>query len=220
VALGTPPALAAIAADAIVEVWVAGRPFVRAHSHAFGSTEFDERLGASARWSPVRTRAGDLVPVVYAGGDDFAAAAETVFRYREDGSRPPRVPLGRYASWGWSTVACRHDLALVELAGDGLDALGVTSVDLLGGGPSTYPATHRWAVALLTALPEVDGIVWQSRQADGRDAIALFGSCRSRAGPGREDLEALGPTIPFATPPGLQRLRQIASAIGSTVVSP
>ena len=218
-----PPPAAQLRAEAVVESFAAGAELTRAHSHAFGSIQFDARSGADSRFSTVR-HGGTVLPVVYAGEDDVAAASESIFHTVPGPTgdvRPRRVPLARYQTWHWSTVTTTRDIDVVRLDADGLDALGLTRAEMIEGGQATYVETRQWAEAVLTALPDVDGLWWHSRQAPTRRAIALYEQIAGRAGGlGPGDLEATGPVLPFASVDGLAQLDQIGLDLGITITRP
>jgi hypothetical protein len=78
---------------------------------------------------------------------------------------------------------------------------------------------RAWSLALREALPEVDGLWWNSRQDPGRWAVMFFGAHPSFSGGIRAgDLTADAPVLPFAAPAGLQRLDTIALDFDITVV--
>lgn len=196
----------------------AGTPLVRADSHAFGSTEFDGRAGANARWSTIRV-VGSVVPVIYAGEDDLTAASETIFRLGSSGRRPRFVFAEKYRTWQWSTVGARRDLTLADLRDPALQAVGVPRGPLLDGGEHTYPHTRRWAEQLLAAARELDGMVWHARQTPtNRLAYVLFES--PAGGVVRNDLDAVGSAVPFTSIEGIERLRQIAVDYDVTLIEP
>ena len=220
-ALAVPPRRDELAGRAIVDQWRAGRRIFRAHSHYFGSGQLDDRADADSRFSTIRCN-GDVLPVLYGGEDDYAAASETIFHTVDTptgNSRPRRVTLEKYLSWHWSSVVASRDLNLVRLAGDGLIELGVTRADLIECGRPHYPRTREWAAALALALPEVDGLWWESRQASDRWATVLFGPLGHRSGgihPG--DLVADTPVLPFALRAGRDRLDAIATNLDITII--
>lgn len=196
----------------------AGTPLVRAHSHAFGSTEFDGRDGANARWSTIRVRRS-VVPVIYAGEDDLTAASETIFRLGVDGRRPRSVFAEKYLTWQWSTIEPQRDLRLADLRDPALKMLGVPRAPLLNDGEHSYPDTREWAEQLLATAPGFDGMVWYTRQTPTRRlAYVLF------APPGgevaRDDLDAVGPAVPFTSIEGIERLRRIALDYDVTLIEP
>lgn len=221
--LEPPPSPDEIRTRVLVDVWPADQTFTRAHSHAFGSIQFDSRTDADSRFSTVRT-AQDVVPIIYAGEDPAAAASESIFHTVDTPAgnhRPRRVWVSKYLTWHWSTVRTTRALRLVRLAGTGLDAFGVSRADLIEGGRSTYPDTRRWATALLEALPDIDGFWWESRQAPTKRALAIFAPTPHRlAGVASGDLHPDGPVLPFATPAGLDLLDAIANELDVTVVRP
>ncbi|MGH9091481.1 MAG: RES family NAD+ phosphorylase, partial [Acidimicrobiales bacterium] len=175
-----PPTPAWIADRARVDTWPAGLRICRAHSHVFGSTQFDRRRASPARFSPL-TLGRSLVPVLYGGEDDHAAASETIFHTVDRAGssvRPRNVMLGKFTTWHWSTMVTTRPFRLVKLDGDGLRRLDVPREDLIEGGRATYPTTRPWAAALAGALGDVDGLWWRSRQDPDRWAVVLFGATR------------------------------------------
>lgn len=205
-------------------VWPAGRPFVRAHEHAFGSTEFDPRTTGDRRFSPLSGERG-VTPVLYAGSDDRTAAAETIFHRLPGGGRPRRIPLARFRSWQWSLVHPTRDLHLLALDAGLPDATNLVDRDAL-----TYARSRERAAALLHRSPDADGLLWVSRQLHDRPSTAVAnldtdGLClllvtttagRS-GGVARHELTADGPAIPFATTAGLERLDVIGDTLGVTI---
>ena len=205
-------------------VWPAGRPFVRAHEHAFGSTESDPRATGDRRFSPF-TADGVIVPVLYAGTDDRTATAETIFHRLAGRGRPRRVPLARYRSWQWSEVHPTRDLRLLAL-----DAGLPDAAELVDGDALSCARSRQRAAELLRQHPDADGLVWVSRQLHDRPSTAVVnldsdGLClllvtptagRS-GGMARHDLAADGPAVPFATSAGLERLDVIGDELGVTI---
>ncbi len=216
-----PPPPDELARRAVIDPWPAGRRIYRAHPHLFGSAQLDARADADSRFSTIRS-VRTVIPVLYGGENDEAAASETIFHTVDTPAgahRPRQVWLDKYISWQWSEVVTTREVALVRMAGAGLDSLGVTRAEMIEGGRGTYPQTRAWAQALAAALPEVDGLWWESRQAPGRWAVVLFGQIRRRSGGIRPaDLTADGPALPFASAAGLGRLDEIADDLDITVV--
>lgn len=218
----TPPPAAALARRALVDIWPAPRRIFSAHPHLFGSAQLDGRADADARFSTIRS-GRSVVPVLYGGEDHEAAASETIFHTVDTPAgdhRPRNVWLDKYISWQWSEVVTTRDLALVRLADNGFASLGTTRADLVEVGRGTYPQTRAWGQALAAALPEVDGLWWESRQAPDRWAVVLFGQLRGHqpGGVRPADLTPDGPALPFALAEGLARLEEIADRLGVTVV--
>lgn len=218
-----PPARRALAAAVEVDRWPAGRLISRAHPHDFGSVQFDARSTADSRFSTIQTR-GAVLPVIYGGEDDIAAASETIFHTVDlptSSARPRRVFLGKFLSWQWSVVETQRELEIVRLDEDGLAHIGSNRADLIEGSRATYAFTRLWGEAIAAAVGRVDGLWWYSRQAPDRWAVVLFEKVAGRSGglrPG--DLAGHGPALPFALPAGTERLDQIALSFGTTVVRP
>lgn len=197
---------------------------MRAHEHAFGSTEFDPRTTGDRRFSPLTVESG-ILPVLYAGSDDLTAAAETIFHRLPGRGRPRRVPLARLRSWQWSLVHPTSDLHLLALDTGLPDA-----TELVDGDALTYARSHQRAAALLRRNLDVDGLLWVSRQLHDRPSTAVAslesdGLCLllvtttagRTGGVARHELAADGPALPFASTAGLERLDVIGDALGVTI---
>jgi hypothetical protein len=195
----------------------------RAHPHDFGSVQFDARTTVDSRFSPIYLK-GTVLPVLYGGQDDVAAASETIFHTVDlptSATRPRRVFLGKFLSWQWSTIETQRELVLVRLDDDGLAHIGSSRAKLIEGSRTTYAFTRKWGEAVAQAVGRVDGMWWYSRQAPDRWAAVLFQKVAGRSGglrPG--DLVGHGPALPFAFPAGTERLDEIALSFGTTVVRP
>lgn len=210
-----------------VLVWPEGRPFTRAHPHLFGSTEFDRRPAgrADARFSPLEL-AGSSVPVLYGGVDDRTATAETVFRLLPDGGRPRRIRRTAFATWQWSRVHPTRDLRLAAL-----DATHADAPALVDGLAPAYPEARSAVARLLRDRPDLDGLVWASRQlhdepsavvvdpAATAASIVLFGATQERpGGVGRNELHSTEPAVLFLSTAGWTRLLRVGTELDVTVV--
>ncbi len=218
-------------ARAVRSVWPAGTEIARAHSHAFGSVQLDARSDVDRRFSPLRLGGGGgggvgaegpIVPVLYGGKDERAAASETIFHTVDapTGARRPRqVLLAKFLSWQWTRIAPTRDLVLVDLRDDGLAALGLDRIQLIDGGRASHGQTRRWAAALLRACHQTDGLVWSSRQDPARQAMMLVGRVQGRSGGvAAGELVPVGPAQPFALPAGLELLDSIADTLDIAVL--
>lgn len=213
--------LDALGRDALIEHWPAGQVCARAHSHAFGSVQFDQRSDADSRFSTIRV-GGRVIPVLYGGEDEAAAASETIFHTVDHGNsstRPRQVFLSKYLTWQWTKIAITRDTELVRLDDKGLEAIHTTRATLIEGGRPTYPVTRQWAQAIAEALPHVDGLWWQSRQDRRRWAVMWFGAAHTRSGGlGVHDVAPEGTALPFSDSAGADRLDAIALDFDITVV--
>lgn len=205
--------------------WPAGRPLTRAHSHEFGSTEFDGRDHTDARFSPLWP-ANDLLPVLYGGQDDRTAAAETVFRRLPTGGRLRRIWLDRYRAWHWSQISATRDLTLLAV-----DASLAGAGRLVDGDAGSYEQSRRLAGQLLERHEEVDGLAWVSRQLHDRPSsltidvdspdvclLLVAASAARTGGVQRNQLTANRPVTPFASTQGLERLDVIAHELDVSVI--
>lgn len=210
-----------------VLVWPAGRSFTRAHPHMFGSTEFDRRPAgiADARFSPLEV-AGQLVPVIYGGVHDRTATAGTVFHLLPDGNRPRRIRRSAFTTWQWSTVHPTRDLRLATI-----DTTYPDAATLVDGGAPTYADARDATARLLAAQPDIDGLVWASRQLHGRPSevtvdldttdvsIVLFGPTAGRpGGVHRGEMDSADPAVLFVSAVGGLRLMRVGTALDVTVL--
>ena len=74
-----------------------------------------------------------------------------------------------------STLVCSRGLRLAQLFGFGLRRLGVTRLNLIEAPKRQYPRTAAWARALHASGERIDGLIWVSRQNDGKRSVVLFG---------------------------------------------
>ena len=73
------------------------------------------------------------------------------------------------------------NLRLANLTTDGLHWLKVSKAELMVSAAIDYLATARWAEAIHHQHPDVDGLVWMSRQRDRDHALMLFGDRAGKA---------------------------------------
>lgn len=222
--------------------WPAGRPLVRVHNSAYGATEAHPgpsdvggTLWAHSRFAHFRASGRHRwVPTLYAGQDDVAAMSETVFHtvaaHRpdpSDGERQPTAILARpYLPHLISSIAARRDLRLIDLTPTGLERLGWIEAEVTTSASLGYDVTVALARGLYLEGPPADGLVWNSRQRSDRLAVALWAAPTRRApttrgaGVRREDLEVVTVPQPLLAGSGMQRLLEVANALGITVVPP
>jgi hypothetical protein len=127
------------------------------------------------RFAPIRSRKGAVVPYLYGGSTLDCAIFETVFHNVPIDAPDKFVDLDEFAGRAHGTIVPQRDLRLVDLTTDGLHRLKVTKAELIASAPIDYPDTARWAEAIHHQFPDVDGLVWMSRQRDRDQALVLFG---------------------------------------------
>jgi hypothetical protein len=66
-------------------------------------------------------------------------------------------------------------LKLADLSNVALRKLGVPRAQLIDTEKDRYPITRKWAAAIHLQPPQLQGLVWVSRQDDRARALMLFG---------------------------------------------
>ena len=182
--------------DALIEPWPAGQPIHVLHDAAYEPHSFnpgvDVRGGLRnpTRFAPIHDRGGRVVPYLYGGSSLECAIFETVFHNVPIDAPDKFVDLDDFAGRAHGQIVPRRDLQLVSLTTDGLHRLKVPKAELVASAPVDYPDTARWAQALHWQYPQVDGLLWMSRQRDRDQALVLFGD---RIGPALSATRAGGP---------------------------
>lgn len=74
-----------------------------------------------------------------------------------------------------SQLQANADLTLADLTSKPLRKLGIARSDLIDSEKDVYPQTRPWAEAIHAQCPDVQGLLWVSRQDDGAHAVILFG---------------------------------------------
>ncbi|MEH0109012.1 RES family NAD+ phosphorylase [Tersicoccus sp. MR15.9] len=158
-----------------IDVLTAGSRLIRVFSTGADRTAatFNPGFGAPTRFAFF----GDPpVPVLYAGGTEEAAVAETVLHdipvdggdvYPED-----------YRDLAAAALVTGRDLRLAAFHGLGLRRLNVTAGQLTDTSSAHYPDTVAWARAAHAYRDDdgsLDGICWTSRQCNSAKAYVLFG---------------------------------------------
>ena len=193
---------------------------MRVHPHLFGSSEFDRR-STQFRFSPLQF-GGQRPAVAYCGEDDAAVLSETLFHTVDTtggSGRPRQVYLTKYIAWQWSPIAFERALTLIRIDDPGLASIGVTRAQLVESDQRSYPSITQWGQRLLAVEPDADGLLWYSRQAPGRLAVLLLESGKGRSGGVyRADVHGTGPSVPFLSAQGLERLDQVADDLDITVI--
>jgi hypothetical protein len=168
---------------------------------------FNPCMGEKSRFSPLRDPAGDCIPTLYAGRAREAAAFETIFRNLPLLPLPRQVFTRRIAGNALSELRPRRALRLAPLYNAELALVGQSRLTMIEShGTAAYDETARWAEAIHRDLPDLDGLIWTSRQQDEVQAMLLFGT---RITPG--DLEVVS-TEPLDAGPGRQWISDMATA--------
>jgi hypothetical protein len=171
--MAIPPPPVPDEADPLVAVWQAERPIVRVHPASYQPSQFNPG-GQSTRFRPF-TDADGIVPTMYGASDFDGALSETVFHDLPHPAVGQVVTHAALYPLVRSLVLPTRDLQLVQLAGYGLDRLGVTREQLITSPPEEYEQTARWGEALYHTGKQPDGLLWVSRQYELSNAVMLFG---------------------------------------------
>jgi hypothetical protein len=160
-----------------------GSELHRVHPAIFGACQFNDTDKGDARFSPIRSAAGVIIPTIYGGETFECATCEIILRCPDVPPTDPKTGLptfqivvpSDYALHSHSVVRTTADLELVDLTITGQRRIGVNQNALLAGPKSTYAATRAWAERIHAACPKAQGIYYSSFQAGPRFAVVLFG---------------------------------------------
>jgi hypothetical protein len=195
--------------------WEGGRELFRFHPVAYGPAEFNASGRGNARFSPISTARGKVIPTLYGGGSFECAAMETVFHDVPHASGFKSYAKDRLHGWRVSVLRPSRELKLIDLSSKALRKLGIERSQLIDSEAIHYPHTRPWAAALHAQCDEADGLQWVSRQDDEARAVLLFGD-RLRS---RELIPAGPPADIVADPDSYARLLALALRIGVTVMA-
>ncbi|AZL69187.1 MULTISPECIES: RES family NAD+ phosphorylase [Pseudomonas] len=153
----------------------AGTLLHRVHQGRFGATEHNATGGGNARFSPISTAAGAIVPTLYAGSTFHCAVMETTFHDVSYSAGLKTFQQKRLNGLKHSVICTARDLTLVDLSTKALRRLGIERQHLIDTPASEYGYTRSWAKALHQFMLEAQGLRWISRQDDQAEAYVLFG---------------------------------------------
>lgn len=198
--------------DPLIEIWPRGRTFFRCHGLRFAPREFNPGFGRG-RFHPFRDLGGNLVPTLYAADRVDGALSETIFHEIPVRGPLKSIPVWRLKALAISSLAPVRDLTLTKLYGLGLHRLGVSREELIASESGRYPWTVLWARALHTHRPDVDGLIWVSRQNDACCCLVLFGD---RVG--EKDLQTVRRPVALTSNEGFAYVQKAAEAAGIAIL--
>lgn len=191
-----------------------GTKLHRNHLSSFGAAQFNPCMGQRTRFAPFNDGAGNCVPTLYAATSREAAAFESIFHDIEPTSAFKTVRLATVEQRTISIIVPKRNLVLASLFAPDLKAWGISRSDLIETSKSTYADTGSWAQAIHGASPDVDGLIWTSRQCDPDQCIVLF---EDRIA---EDEFEIRDSLPVASNAGLLlELRDYGLRAGITIIS-
>ena len=144
----------------------------------YRAAEFNAGGKGDARFSPIFDSAGAVIPTMYAATEARTAIAEVVLHDM------PSPSSGHIfdATQAMLPSECNMvsslkvpALKLVALTSFGLQAVGLTVPELIGGNSNRYPSTRAWARWIHEHMSEAQGLYWMSRRDDENGCVLLFG---------------------------------------------
>jgi hypothetical protein len=154
-----------------------GSKWHRVHANRYGAAEFNPGKG-NARFSPIFSLKGTVVPTIYAAATVEGAMMESIYHdvpFHAGQHASKTVFKDKLQDQSHSVVTVGEDLNLADLGTKPLHRLGVSRLQLIESDIDQYPLTRAWAAAIHAAAPQVQGLTWMSRQDDSSRAIMLFG---------------------------------------------
>lgn len=160
-----------------VTAWGENQAVHRVHSQIYGALEFNPTPHGNARFSPLISSQGSVVPTLYAGSTLDCALMETVYHDVPFVGGPKLHSKAKHVSGRVrSKLRVTRNLRLIDLTAIPLRKLGISPSDLIVTDSSRYSETRSWASELYRQCEEAEGLLWTSRQDDTATAIMLFGS--------------------------------------------
>jgi len=198
-------------AKPLFHTWEKGRPIFRIHAAQFGSTQFNASGRGSARFSPLASADGIVIPTLYGGTTFDCAAMETVFHDLPDDIDSYIFDFMDLSAAAISVIAPKRDLNLLALTSVGLKPLGLRKTDIIETPVSRYAETRACALGWHQKYQDIEGLYWTSKQDDRAQACILFGDRVPRA-----DLQILVNKAPLQAAPHIQNLVRLAKDLGIT----
>ena len=162
-----------------MERFAKGSVVYRVHPDVYspvrGVIRFNDSDRGNARFSPIRDRAGKIIPTLYAGVTYSCALMESVFHDVPIGEGPTTIDPDHLDPLACSEVETLKELLLIDLTSTGLRHFGLKNADLIDTDAITYPLTRAWAEALYERNPDAQGLYWTSRMQNRAQAFMLFG---------------------------------------------
>ncbi len=156
-------------------LWPAGRAIHRIHLTRVVPGAFNPGVNGDARFSPIASAQGRPIPTLYGGSDFECAAMETLFHDVPFAPGFKNYDKRKLAGQTHSILAPAGPLKLADLSNVALRKLGVPRAQLIDTEKDRTPATRKWAAAIHLQHPQLQGMVWVSRQDDRARALMLFG---------------------------------------------
>lgn len=141
-------------------------------------SQFNAGGTGDARFSPIFDSAGNVIPTMYAATEARTAIAEVVLHDMPSPSSGHIFDATQAMDPSEGNMVSSVKLPalkLVPLTSFGLQAVGLTVPELIGGNSDRYPSTRAWARWIHENIPAVQGLYWMSRRDDENGCMVLFG---------------------------------------------
>jgi hypothetical protein len=152
-----------------------GTELHRTHAGGFRPAEFNPCRGQPMRFSPIEDEAGRCVPSLYDASSREAAAFESIFHDIDARAAFKTIRQDVVEIRAVSRITNKRALCLASLFTPDLKAWGLARSDLIDTSKFYYRQTAPWAAALHGANPDIEGLVWTSRQCDPDLSFLMFG---------------------------------------------
>lgn len=192
----------------------AGTVLHRNHLSAFRPAQFNPCKGQPTRFAPFLGGAGGCVATLYAATSRQAAAFETIFHDIDPAARFKTVRLNNVEARTASTISPKRDLPLAALFAPDLKLWGGDRGQIIDTPKSSYARTVLWAKAIHKARPDLDGMIWTSRQCDPERCLVLF---EDRIG--EDDFEVVGEIDVGKDDDLLLEMRRFGQRAGITIIA-
>lgn len=147
----------------------------RVHQSTYAPNCFNLCSGQPTRFAPVHDASGNCIPSLYAGSTMAAAVHETVFHDIPAQAKLKTVPQQQILIRSHSELEATRDIELALLTNVTLGPWRISRRDLIESSVKLYAQTAQWAEAIHHQFPNVEGLVWTSRQCDPDLAYLFLG---------------------------------------------
>lgn len=182
------------------------------HTGKYRPNDFNDSGHGNARFSPILTPTGKIIPTLYAANTMRGAIMETALHDVPFPASGYIHDIQRDLDSTLHMSAIRiGDLRLVNLQSTGLRAAGLRPSHLFDGDKRDYARTRKWAAWIWAEYPKAQGVIWMSKQDNQSRSIMLFGDRIA------EPIEDLGQTSHIAAHEDL--IIALLAEMGATVTS-
>lgn len=153
-----------------------GTSLFRVHSKKYKADQYNPSTVGNARFSPIMDSSGAVIPTIYAAESIAAALMETVFHDVSHALQLKTVDSSlKIDPNAHCELLTSRDMKLAVLYGAPMRGLGITEGELIHSTAADYEETRKWAMAIHAQHPDVQGLVWVSRQCSPQKAYIFFG---------------------------------------------